>query len=171
MQYTQRGSNEHAATIYSQQGKDGKTFSYNGSFEGKSTTRSDFHEKEVPAGATAVGFIHTHDAQDNFSEHPKGFDENINRTLDRDVMAERTDKDYYLLNDNRDLIVNRRLPGNSTSDDRGGIERDRTLVSNINRPGFVMTIHLPAWVGPSGQPLKSGEIPPFVDAYYKSRKK
>ena len=84
-------------------------------------------------------------------------------------MDQHTDKDYYLLNPNHDLIVNRRLQGNTMNDDRGGSERDQTLVSNIYRPGTVF--HMPAWIGPDGKPYHKGDpYPPTVEAYYKKRK-
>jgi len=171
-QYTENGSKEHAATIYSQQGKDGKTFSYNGSFEGESESGSTFHRKEIPKGATVEGFIHTHDFEKTFSGHPEPgkADLHKNEHLDRDEMEDHTDNDYYLLNSDRDLIVNRRITRTNMSDDRGGKERDQTLVSNINQPGRPIIIHFPAWLDPNGQPLQSNVHPPFVDAFLKNVK-
>jgi RHS repeat-associated protein len=164
-QFTDSKSNEHAGTIYSQTSSNGKTYSYNGSFEG-SKNHSDYHpEKGIPAGAIVEGFIHTHGSELTFSAHA-GLD--VNQRLDRDVMGDNTDKDYYLLNPNHDLIVNRRLPGNTMDDDRGGAERDQTLVSNIYRPGTVF--HLPLWLGPDGKMLNPHEVPPIVEAYYKKRR-
>jgi RHS repeat-associated protein len=164
--HTKYGSKEYAGTIYSQKGKNGKTYSYNGSYEGISRTTSDFHERDVPAGATVEGFIHTHDDQEHFSEHPqKGVDWNIGKTLDRDIMGRRTDKDYYLLNNNNDLLVNRRLSPMTSDDNRPGIEGDIPLATGINTDHFGLKI--PNWLNSSGDQYKPGLHPPFVDEYLK----
>jgi len=167
-QYTANGSKEHGATIYSEKGKDGKTYSYNGSFEGTSESSVNFHSKEIPTGATVEGFIHTHDFEKSFSG-PAGT--GGTQKLDRDFMGENTDKDYYLLNPDHDLIVNRRLVlgTGSMSDDRPGKEADVTLATAIYRPGSV--VKLQNWLGPDGKNRKPGDpVPPIVQWYYRQRK-
>ena len=105
-QYAHSGENEHAATIYSESnGKGGKTFSYNGSFEGNSIN-SNYHFKDIPKGATIEGFIHTHSDGDDFSKHIK-FDDKT-RTLDEDVMTDWDNKDFYLVNPKGQLKVRRK---------------------------------------------------------------
>ncbi len=78
-QFTERGSKEHAGTIYSQvSGKSSRSFSYiwpgrararaRGSFCGRAEDRSVSHENEDNSrGKKVEGFIHTHDIYNNFS--------------------------------------------------------------------------------------------------------
>jgi hypothetical protein len=161
MQYTTSGQYEHAATIYSQKGKSGKTFSYNGSFTKYSTTSSDPNRTQIPTGATIEGFIHTHDHEDEFSYRTNSpADPNRQRPMDRDDMADNTDDDYYLLNPHQDLIVNRRIVRNTYDDNRDGAESDQILVSGIGAKG--MHFYFPLWLTADRTQYQPGGRPPFV---------
>jgi hypothetical protein len=159
------GENERAGAIYSKNdGKKGKSYSYNGSYEG-SSSRSDYHEKDIPKGAKLEGLIHTHPTQRDFSKHVSV--EDRNQTLDSDYMTDddHVFTDFYLVNPIGQLLVSRRadptMPGSGS---RGESE---VLVDGLKTGHLVF--HLKLWQGPDGRPLKSGEVPESLKKYQKKK--
>ncbi|HEV8283653.1 MAG TPA: RHS repeat-associated core domain-containing protein [Chitinophagaceae bacterium] len=145
-QYAHPGNNEHAATIYSQSdGKKGKTYSYNGSFEG-TEENAPYNFKQIPKGATIEGFIHTHPVGDDFSKKTRI--EDRNRTMDEDAMEIWDDKDFYLVNPKGELKV-RRPEGQmmARTIPRGP---SQVLASGLKDGNF--NINLPSWQDENGNP-------------------
>jgi RHS repeat-associated protein len=162
--YTSKGSNERAGTLYSQlnSSKKSKTFSYNGSFEGKSPTRSDPMANLRPEGSEIEGFIHTHDTELDFSRHRR-FDD-VNQWLDENEMDtwENISRDFYLVNPAGQLVVRRRADLMTASPKRNGsvVLVNGLLTGNLN-------VNLNYWQGSNGSKLKPGEVPEFLKQFLK----
>jgi|GEM_PF-3908537 len=129
--YHTSGGKEYAGTIYSQGKGNGKTFSYNGSFEGVSDIRSDYRQKDIPKGATLEGLIHlhVHGHENDFSKHEHADD--VNQYIDENLMGDYPDVDFYLGNPKNELLVRRRKGEDlwSTPGRRG---RSVTLATRLN---------------------------------------
>jgi RHS repeat-associated protein len=151
-QYTDPKSNEHAGAIYSEEGKSGKTFSYNGSYEG-TEGRSNYNEDNIPKGSTLEGYIHTHDNNMTWSDHKNWADRNF--TFDRQFMDEprNRDKDFYLVNPVGDLIVSRRGLVQTSSGDRG---TQTTLATGLKTGGHI-NIKWSQFLHSDGKPFTKSE--------------
>ena len=157
--YAKSGERERAGTIYSQSnGKKGKTFSYNGSFIGRSTEKSDYKEELIPEDATVEGLIHTHPIQNDFSKHEDWDDKK--QPLDEDYMNndEHLYMDFYLVNPLGQLLVRRRAVQMMSNPGRRG--KSKSLVDGLKTGNYMF--HLPDWEGPDGRPLKPGQVPDLV---------
>ena len=159
------GKNEYGGTIYSEEKKgQKKTFSYNGGYEGDERS-TNYHDSEIPKGATVEGLIHTHPNILDFSKRdPKKWDQ-INQDLDEDVMKREMYryKDFFLVNREGKLLVRRREEIFwSRVSPRG---RSVVLVSGLHtgKPKF----NLRAWEGPDGNHLAEGVIPESIKKYLK----
>jgi hypothetical protein len=160
-QFAKPGNNEHAGTIYSEKDSKGnKTYSYNGSFEGESEIRSDYHKNDRPKGSTIEGFIHTHPYTNDFSKHTRADD--INIPYDEDDMADNEYTDYYLVTPNGGLVVSRGADPMSS-----GVERGETMPLASGLTTGYYKFNLPKWLGPDGKPLKHNEVPELVREYLK----
>jgi RHS repeat-associated protein len=160
-QYAGSKSNEHGATIYSEKsGKNGKTFSYNGSFEG-TEKNVNYHDNLIPTGAKIEGYIHTHDIQNDFSHRDPNDPQDNNMNYDKETMEDihNTDKDYYLVNPKGELLVNRKAPPGSSDIDRA--TESTILATGFNTPHIQVMNH--SWQDPNGQPIKEDERSTILD--------
>ena len=150
VQYAKSGENERAGTIYSQKsGTGGKTFSYNGAFEG-SEVRSDFRENFRPKGSTLEAFIHTHPRGNDFSQHYPGDAYNANRRIDQEFMKDdNLYIDFYLVNPNKELIVSRRSERIRSS---GDPSRNPSIILASGLNG-VINLNKRNWQGADGKNL------------------
>jgi RHS repeat-associated protein len=162
--YTSKGSNERAGTLYSQfnSNKKSKTFSYNGSFEGKSPTRSDPMASLRPDGSEIEGFIHTHDTELDFSKHRR-FDD-VNQWLDENEMNtwENLSRDFYLVNPAGQLVVRRRADFMTASPKRDG---SVVLVNGLLTGNLKANLNY--WQSSNGSKLKPGEVPEYLKQFLK----
>jgi RHS repeat-associated protein len=160
VQYANSKSNEHAGTIYGEKsGKSGKTFSYNGSFEGGKTW-SNYHQKDIPKGATIEGFIHTHPWGNDFSKHKPGDINNEGKIIDQEFMKDNIYTDFYLVNPRHELIVSRRSERYFSS---GDPQRNASVVLATGLPTGIH-YYLNKWEGPDGNPLTRQQS---IDLYNK----
>jgi RHS repeat-associated protein len=152
VKYTGRGSNEHGATIYSQKNASGgKTFTYNGSFEG-SEDQIQFHRELIPTGATVEGVIHTHDVDNDFSQ--KGSDVFQRKfKYDREYMSDHHDEDWYLVTPDDRLRVNRRAYEGLGDQSRPLFDDDLATGLSTSIP----KIHNSLWLGANREPLTMQE--------------
>ena len=157
-QFTDPTSVEHAGAIYSQGGKGGTTFSYNGSYEG-TEGNSDYHEYNIPKGANLEGYIHTHNLNMSWSDHDNWADRKF--TFDKQFMDDlhNRDKDFYLVNPVGDLIVSRRGLVQTSSGDRG---IETTLATGL-KPGGVLNIKWSQFLHSNGKPFTRSEAPALLE--------
>jgi hypothetical protein len=96
--------------------------------------------------------------QPDFSKHETI--EDRNQRLDVDVMESREDKDFYLVNSQGELKVNRGVEETSSNGNRGESEIMATGLNNGQ-----IRIKLANWQGPDGDPLKYKQTPDILKKY------
>jgi len=159
--YAKTGENERGGTIYSEKSeKNGKSFSYNGSFEG-GPKWTNYNQKNIPNDATVEGLIHTHPVQLDFSRHLTVGDRN--QHLDEDVMDrnENLYTDFYLVNPEGKLLVRRRAE--QTMSNPGSRGNSEMLASGLKSGSLYLA--LSHWQGPDNLPLKNGDVPESIKKY------
>jgi hypothetical protein len=152
--YAKKGEPEYAGAIYSEGGKNNRTYSYNGSYTLGKPNNADYHEKDKPTGSRLEGYIHTHNKDVGFSKHETQDD--IGQYLDHDFMTEtyNVDLDFYLVNPDGSLEVSRRRPDVHTSDMSRG--KDYIMATGL---GGTVDVKSNVWLGPDNKPISQSDLP------------